>query len=215
MEVGETETVSAAGPSLSVTTISPVAAAYPAPAAVIVTVWSPSATASSTAPIANGAEVNSPAIMVIVVLTVASLMSLLDSVTTSGLATSVLLRLTVAVVAPPDSPIDAARMTRDSASSVTSSESLTATYPVEVALMFTVCVPSSRASSTALISKVADACPAGIVTVAGTVASEVSSLLRLTMTSKVVSVLLRVTVAVVVPAFSLMESALTEMVSVS
>ena len=116
MEVGETETVSAAGPSLSVTTISPVAAAYPAPAAVIVTVWSPSATASSTAPIANGAEVNSPAIMVIVVLTVASLMSLLDSVTTSGLATSVLLRLTVAVVAPPGSPIDAARMTRDSAS---------------------------------------------------------------------------------------------------
>ena len=73
--------------------------------------------------------------------------------------------------------------------------------------MVTFCVPSTIASSTAAILNGSEViCPAAIVTVAGTVASLVSSLTRSTVKAAIVSVL-RVTVAVVLPSVSLIKSA--------
>src|SRR5262245_18725860 len=52
--------------------------------------------------------------------------------------------------------------------------------PLADAVIVTVWVPSRKVSSTDAIGNVADVCPAGMVTDAGTVASLVSLLLRLT-----------------------------------
>ena len=60
-------------------------------------------------------------------------------------------------------------------------------------------MPSNTASSTAATAKVAEAWPAAIVTVAGTVPSVVSLLARLTVTAEVVGPV-RVTVPVAAPA---------------
>ena len=74
---------------------------------------------------------------------------------------------------------------------------------ISVALIVTVCAPSSSASSTASRLTVTDGWPAGIVALAGTVASVGSLLVRLT-TSSLVVLAVRVIVTVVAagPAFS-------------
>ena len=78
-----------------------------------------------------------------------------------------------------------------------------------------VCVPSEIPSSVAVTLKFGlVVCPAAMVTVAGTVASPVSSLERSTTSSLVVSPL-RVTVAVVDPPFSLIVASAMATVSVS
>ena len=118
-----------------------------------------------------------------------------------------LLRVTVAVVAaiPAFSVIEAAVTTTVRFSiSVTPSVSAPLLYAAADAVIVAVCVPSRILSSTASMSNVTDAIPAGIVIVAGTVASVVSSLASVTVSALAVSVLLRETVAVVAaaPAFS-------------
>ena len=81
-----------------------------------------------------------------------------------------------------------------------------------MAVIVTVCFRSLRLSSTAVIGKVTDDWPSGISTVAGTVASDVSLLESVTSTSPV-GRLLRDTVAVAVPPFSLIELGLIARVS--
>ncbi len=99
--------------------------------------------------------------------------------------------------------------------SVTCSVSLPLLNPVAEAVIVTVCVPSTIASSTAAKVTVTEDCPAGIVTVAGTVASVVSLLDRFTVRAAVVFVLrLIVTVVAAEPAFSATEAAATLTVSV-
>ena len=81
--------------------------------------------------------------------------------------------------------------------------------------MLTVWVPSESASSTAVMANAGLVlCPAAMVTEEGTVASPVSSLARSTTSELVVSPL-RVTVAVVLPPFSLMEASAMATVRVS
>ena len=79
-------------------------------------------------------------------------------------------------------------------------------YPLAVTAIDAVCVPSSKASSTALMVVVVAACPAWMVTVSA-VAISVSSLLLMVTVSgwDRSSVLPRVMVAVAEPSFSLME----------
>ena len=67
--------------------------------------------------------------------------------------------------------------------------------PVAAAVTVKVWSPSATVSSTAVIVNVADGWPAGMTTLAGTVASLVSSPVKVTVSSAVVSVL-RVTVPV-------------------
>jgi len=88
-------------------------------------------------------------------------------------------------------------------SSVTCSVSLPLVKPVADAVMVTVCVPSTIASSTAARSTVTDDWPAGIVAVVGTVASVVSLLDRSTVRANALSVLrVIVTVVAAAPAYS-------------
>ena len=87
-------------------------------------------------------------------------------------------------------------------SSVMLMVSLPSTKPVAAAEMVTVWSPSARASSWAVTVKVTEASPAGISTVTGTVASLVSSLVRFTVRAALLSTVLRDTVKVLVPPFS-------------
>ena len=79
-------------------------------------------------------------------------------------------------------------------------------------MIVTVCARSLRASSTAVIGNVTDCWPSGIRTVAGTVAS-VRSLLESVTSTSPIGRLLRLTVPVAVPPFSLI--AARSIVSVS
>ena len=80
--------------------------------------------------------------------------------------------------------------------------------------MVTVCAPSSSTSSTAVTTNVFDTWLAGIVTVADTVASDVSLLSRVTTSNWLMSESLRVTVPVALPPFSLIAAGLIDMVNV-
>ena len=73
-------------------------------------------------------------------------------------------------------------------------------------MIVTVCVSSERLSSTPLITKVTEDASAGMVTVAGTMASVVSLLARATLSGAPRSVFQRVTEAVVLPPFSLISA---------
>ena len=83
--------------------------------------------------------------------------------------------------------------------SVTCTVTLADAYPAAVAEMTAVCVPSSNKSSTPTTANVVESLFAGIVTVAGTEASETSLLARLTTSGWLLSPPLRVSVAVAMP----------------
>ena len=85
------------------------------------------------------------------------------------------------------------------------------------ARIVTVCVPSYNESSTAFIGNVTEDCPAGIVTVAGTVNSELSLLVKDTEKLALVSELSRSSLPVIAfePAVSVTDDLLTENSSVS
>ena len=190
------------GTSSSVTSSCSESPVNPSASAEMVTVWVPSTMASSTAVRVTVAE-TSPAGIARVVGRVDSEVSSLERLTVRALVVSVL-RETVTIVLPPFSEMLEARNERvrvGASSSRMSRVSAPSTNPEEVAVAVTVWVSSRMASSTAVSVKVAEACPARMVTIAGTVAAVSSSLERPTVRSTSVSVL-RVTVTVVVPPFS-------------
>ena len=98
---------------------------------------------------------------------------------------------------------DPSRLTRISAdsSSVISSVSVPGSWPIHSAVIVTVFVPSTKASSTPLMLKTAESFPSRMVTVGGTLASSGLSLNRLTIKSPVVPGL-RITLALAKPPFS-------------
>ena len=104
--------------------------------------------------------------------------------------------------------------TSGTSSSVTSSESVPLASPLAAAVIVTVCVPSTSLSSSAVMSNVALFWPSRMVTVAGTVTSVVSLLVRLTDRSPEVEPV-RVTVAVVAAAPAVSATELSAIESVS
>ena len=148
--------------------------------------------------------------------TVASVTSLLARSTTRRLLVLVL-RVIVAVAAPAPAASDTESTAMTSvnvakSSSVTARLSVPSTKPAALAVSVTVCVPSTTASSTASISTAGDVVsPAAIVTEAGSVASLVSLLSKLTTRGLAISPS-RVTVTVAAAAPALSENDRAEMV---
>ena len=148
-----------------------------------------------------------PAAMVTEAGTVASLVSSLASVTTKAVSSALLIE-TVPVAVPPFSLIDVlSRETDNTAVSSSVTTTFSDAFPNALdPVIETVLSPSSIASSTPVTVKFAEVVPARIVTEAGTVASLVSSLAKLTTRSDS-RAWLKVTVPVAEPPFSFMEVA--------
>ncbi len=162
----------------------------------------PSATESSTAAIVNVAS-DDRAGMAAVAGTVAAFGALLLKSTTKGVTVGVL-RVTLPVAVPPFSEIDdglSVNARLDGSSSTIVSGAEAEAKPAAEAEMSNVRLPSATELSTAAMLNEANDAPAGIVTLAGTVAELGSLLLKLTTTADTVSEL-RVTLPVAVPPFS-------------
>ena len=138
-----------------------------------------------------------------------------ENVTASG-ASVIQFRWTVPVTESPSMTVVGSRATCNVGTSVSStvSSAVPETKPAAEAVSVGVWLPSTRPSSTAATAKVADAWPAGIVTVMGTVAADVSSLARVT-TRSVSNPALRETVAVAAFAPAASETVERSRVSVS
>lgn len=172
--------------SLSVMLMLPVALLQPATDAVTVTLRVPSITVSSTA---VGVKVTDdvPAGIVTVAGTVSSVVSLDDRLTvTSYCGVGVTLIVPWLVKAPAFSAAETGRLTVSVPTSLSVTMRLAVPFDDAAgaeAVRTVVCEPSSRASSTMVIGKLALVCPDKMVTVAGKVAAEVTLELRLTMIS--------------------------------
>jgi len=197
-DIGESETPSV-GISSSTTTIGTVPLENPVADAVIVTCWLPSAKESLVAIAKNIIEF-APAGMVTEFGTVAAVVSLLRSVTTSDCAVGVF-RVTVIVDVPSNSEIESLEAVRlsdgDSLSTI-----VTVAAPVAkfAALADTVAcrLPLAIVSSINIIVNVVELSPTGIVTEFGTDATPGKLLPKFIVSATLVGVF-RVTVAVVEP----------------